>query len=193
LVDQKSKYLQLAKLHKKYIREGFLPTLGIPFLTLLYESIDSDNKSILIFFEKDNRIIGYVTGSSGMKSIYIELLKRFPRLLISLLPVLLSPKKIFKILEILFISIKSKGYTDLPNEELLTIVVDKDFQGKGYAEDLFIKLCNEFHNKGYNSFKIVVGESLARAHSFYKKLGSIPVRKIEIHKGISSIVYLKKI
>ncbi len=193
MVDQKSKYLQLAKLHKKYIREGFLPTLGIPFLTLLYESIDSDNKSILIFFEKDNRIIGYVTGSSGMKSIYIELLKRFPRLLISLLPVLLSPKKIFKILEILFISIKSKGYTDLPNEELLTIVVDKDFQGKGYAEDLFIKLCNEFHNKGYNSFKIVVGESLARAHSFYKKLGSIPVRKIEIHKGISSIVYLKKI
>jgi hypothetical protein len=37
-----SDYRAIASLHCDHINQGFLATLGIPFLTLLYEAIDED-------------------------------------------------------------------------------------------------------------------------------------------------------
>ena len=39
-------YQTAARLHCDFITEGFLATLGVLFLTLLYRSIDNDNDSI---------------------------------------------------------------------------------------------------------------------------------------------------
>ena len=111
----------------------------------------------------------------------------------ALLPSLFSITKVYKILEILLISSKSKLPSNLPRYELLSIVVDHKYQGVGHADKLFNSLCNYFSKTKAQGFRIIVGESLSRAHAFYKKLGSYPVGKIEVHKGINSIVYLKKL
>ncbi len=193
LTLSKEDYKSVAILHSNYINKGFLSSLGVPFLTLLYEAIDKDKKSVLIVKKVDAVVVGYVTGSSGMSSIYFQLVLRLPRLLWALLPCIFSPSKIHKIFEILLIGSENKLSKNLPHEELLSIVVHPNFQGEGHADQLFSELCIYYTKKKCEGFRIIVGESLLRAHSFYKRLGSKAVGEIEVHKGENSIVYLKKL
>lgn len=45
--------------------------------------------------------------------------------------------------------------------------------------------------KGLGEFKIIVGESLARAHGFYLWLGSIPVGEVFLHGKARWTVYVQ--
>ena len=186
-----SDYAVIARLHCYHIGKGFLASLGVPFLTLLYEAIDNDNNSVLIITRDEDNIVGFVTGSNGLVSIYKRLLFKPLKLIYSLRSCFLSISKLYKILEVLLLSIGSKTSLDVPKHELLSIVVSPAYQGKGYAENLFNDLCNHFRDKGINSFSIIVGKNLDRAHAFYKKMGSIPLKEIEVHKGNNSIIYIK--
>jgi ribosomal protein S18 acetylase RimI-like enzyme len=184
-------YHAVAILHAKHINKGFLSSLGIPFLALLYESIDADECSVLLVEKVDGEVVGYVSGTSSMGAIYKQLLMRFPRLLWALLPAMFSPSRICKIIEVLLFTKKGKLIVNVPDEELLSIVVDPSQQGQGTAKKLFVNLCRHFKSNGASEFRIVVGKSLNRAHGFYSKLGSKPVGEIVVHKGESSIVYVK--
>ncbi len=186
-------YREIAKLHSKYLNKGFLATLGIPFLTLLYEAIDEDSESVLIVERVDRVIVGFVAGTSGLGRLYKQLLFHPFRLIFSLKNSLLSPSKIYKIVEILFISKDDNASVDIPKHELLSIVVNPIYQGVGHAENLFKALCDHFKAEGVNSFSIIVGSNLDRAHAFYKKMGSIPLKEMQVHKGSNSVIYLKNL
>lgn len=185
-------YDAVALLHANYIDRGFLSSLGVPFLRLLYEAIDADEDSVLLVEKVDGVVVGYVSGATGMGSIFKQLLWRLPRVVWALIPSLLSPSRIYKIAEILFRPSANKSAVELPAEELLSIVVDPSQQGEGYAEKLFVSLCKYFDAKGVPEFRIVVGIDLARAHQFYKKMGSIVAAEVEVHQGERSLVYVKQ-
>jgi|TARA_B110000967_G_C18763448_1_gene499123 hypothetical protein len=186
-----SDYKQVARLHCDYINQGFLATLGIPFLALLYEAIDKDSESVLLVERVDNNIVGFVTGTQGLGKIYKQLLLRPHRLIYSLKSCLLSPSKMYKILEVIFISKDKNISADLPKQELLSIVVNSSYQGGKHAENLFKALCTHFRAEGHRSFRIVVGSKLKRAHPFYIKMGAYPLKEIQVHKGVDSIIYIK--
>ena len=188
-----SDYRIVASLHCEHINQGFLATLGVPFLTLLYEAIDKDSKSILLVERLDHDIVGFVTGTCGLRRIYKQLLLKPLRLIYSLKSCILSPSKMYKIIEVLLISKNSDISSDLPKQELLSIVVNPDYQGEGHAEYLFKALCSHFREEGASSFRIVVGSNLDRAHAFYTKMGSIPVKEVQVHKGADSVVYVKEL
>tara|TARA_B100000989_G_scaffold39741_1_gene25189 strand:- start:2389 stop:2988 length:600 start_codon:yes stop_codon:yes gene_type:complete len=185
-------YKTIARLHRDHINNGFLGTLGIPFLMLLYEAIDKDEDSVLLLEKKDRVIVGFISGTLGLKSIYKRLLMQPYKLICSLKTNFLSIFKMYKILEILLKTKSDNKEKDLPKYELLSMVVDPAFQGKGYAESLFKSLCNHFNEKGIESFKIMVGRNLTKANAFYTKMGSIPVKETQIHKGSNSLIYIKK-
>ena len=69
-----SDYRTVASLHCDHINQGFLATLGVPFLTLLYEAIDKDSESVLLVERMDLNIVGFVTGTHGLGRIYKQLL-----------------------------------------------------------------------------------------------------------------------
>ena len=188
-----SDYRTVASLHCDHINQGFLASLGVPFLTLLYEAIDKDSESVLLLERVDLKVVGFVTGTRGLGRTYKQLLLKPLRLIDSLKSCILSPSKMYKILEVLLISKGSNISADLPREELLSIVVNPAYQGGGHAENLFKALCSHFRTEGASSFSIVVGSNLDRAHAFYTKMGSIPVKKIQVHKGAYSVVYVKKL
>ena len=188
-----SDYRIVASLHCDHINQGFLATLGVPFLTLLYEAIDKDSESVLLVERVNCSVVGFVTGTSGLGRIYKQLLLKPLRLIYSLKSCLLSPSKMYKIIEVLLISKDSNISSDLPKQELLSIVVNPAYQGGGHAENLFKALCTQFRAEGASNFRIVVGSNLDRAHAFYKKMGSIPVKEIQVHKGTDSIVYVKEL
>lgn len=186
-------YRAIARLHRDHINQSFLATLGIPFLMLLYEAIDKDEDSFLLLKKNDKVIVGFISGTLGLKSIFKRLLMQPYKLICSLKKNFLSFFKIYKMLEILFRSKNNYREKDLPKYELLSMVIDPAFQGKGYSESLFMSLCDSFKNKGIKSFKIMVGKNLTRANAFYSKMGSIPVKEKQMHKGSNSLIYVKKI
>ena len=188
-----SDYREIASLHREHINQGFLASLGVPFLTLLYEAIDKDSESVLLVERVDRRVVGFVTGTRGLGRIYKQLLLKPLRLIYALKACFLSPSKMYKIIEVLLISKGSNISADFPKQELLSIVVNPTYQGGGHAENLFKALCSHFREEGVSSFSIVVGANLDRAHAFYTKMGSIPVKQIQVHKGAGSVVYVKEL
>lgn len=186
-------YRAIAKLHCNHINKGFLATLGIPFLTLLYQAIDKDSESVLLVERVNSEVVGFVAGTCGLGRIYKQLLLHPLQLIFALKTHFLSPSKIYKIIEILTISKDGNSLIDLPQEELLSIVVSPIHQGGGNAENLFKALCSFFRSQGASRFKIVVGSDLDRAHAFYKKMGSMPAKEIQVHKGANSMIYVKEV
>ena len=190
-------YRQVAALHAANINQGFLATLGEPFLALMYRAIDEAPDSILIVEERDERVIGFVSGGVGMGGIYRKMFQRPVGLAVALLPSLLRPARVWRILEILRY-VKQRGPhgpeacpVELPSAELLSIAVAAEARGSGVSERLYRQLEARFREAAVGAFKITVGDALAPAHRFYRKMGARPVGRIEVHRGEGSVVYVQ--
>lgn len=187
----KKKYEDVANLHIQGIKDGFLPTLGKNFLTLMYRCIDEADHAILLTDYDNNILRGFVVGTLGKTSTY-KLMLRYPlRLFFVLFQVLYSPKKLFKVMNIIshMSGVDRRKY---PKEELLTIIVDNRFKRMGIANNLYNQLIQFFKNNKINNFSIVVGKQL-KANSFYKEMGATIAGEIEVHDGIKSYIYIQKI
>lgn len=186
-------HYQIAVLHASNISKGFLSSLGPHFLALMYLAIDQDGNSVIFTEVVDGEIVGFVSGTKGMRPIYRRLMRMFPRVIYSLLPSMFSAKKIFKILETLKHGKTQASHSEIPPVELLSIAVDPAYRGKGIAEKLFNKLSQHYTQQGIPAFKIVVGSNLIPARRFYERMGATPVATTEVHKGEASIVYVKNL
>ena len=61
MLDKDKIYLEVAKLHIRSLKTGFLPTLGVNFLSLMYRCIDEGNFTTLILKYKKNELVGFVS------------------------------------------------------------------------------------------------------------------------------------
>jgi GNAT superfamily N-acetyltransferase len=189
------KYQQVARIHINGLDQGFLATLGENFLVLLYRSIDECTESVLFVELEDetSQVQGFVTGSTGMRPIYRQMLKHPLSLLAALVPSLFSIARIKRILEIFRYSKGAEQSAELPPYELLSIVVSGAARGTGCAERLFMKLGSYCKEHGISAFRIVVGDGLAPAHKFYRRMGAIEKGRIEVHEGQGSVIYIYKV
>ena len=185
------RYRQVAALHATSIDQGFLSTLGEPFLALMYRALDEAEGSVLLTEEQGGRIVGFVSGAEGMGAIYRRMLRRPVRLGLTLLPSLVRPRRIARIIEILRYGGDAEASLPLPKAELLSIAVDPVVRGTGVAERLYRRLQAHFAGRGIPAFRITVGDSLAPAHRYYRKMGAMPVGRIEVHAGEGSVVYVQ--
>jgi ribosomal protein S18 acetylase RimI-like enzyme len=184
-------YHQVAALHANNIDQGFLTILGEPFLALVYQAIDEAPDGVLIVEEREGQALGFVAGGTGMRTIYRQLLCRPLALAIALGPSLLRPARLRRILEILRYGAHATaglGGSPLPAAELFSFAVAPSARGQGVADSLYRGLVGHFSSKGLPEFRIVVGASLYAAHRFYRRMGALPVRTIEVHAGEKSIV-----
>lgn len=192
-MDKRDLYRQVAELHVGNIDQGFLATLGVSFVSLMYRAIDEARDSVLLVEERDDRVVGFVSGGIGMAPIYKRMLRYPFRLAICLLPSVLRPGRILSIMEILRYSKGKDQQADLPKAELLSMAVSSAYRGQQVAERLFRRLVDHFKASGVPAFKITVGEALAPAHRFYQRMGAAPAAKVEVHDGKSSTIYLHRI
>ena len=192
-------YNEVAELHATGINQGFLSSLGVDFLALLYEAIDSSDDAILLVEYGRGRVVGFVSGATSLGPIYKALLKRPVRLISTLWPVLLSPVKLWRILELMmhalwYLDAKSESAsTTLPKFELISISVSLDARRSGVALRLYEALKEAAAERGFDAFKIVVGEQLHSAHKFYIRAGAMPVSKTAVHGNDISIIYVQEI
>tara|TARA_Y100000389_G_scaffold167531_1_gene172758 strand:- start:5303 stop:5890 length:588 start_codon:yes stop_codon:yes gene_type:complete len=190
-IDQNQIYIDVAKLHIDCIKTGFLPSLGIKFLALLYRSIDESNFSTLIVKYKDYQLIGFVSGTDGTSNLYKTMLYHPFNFILALFPAIFSFKNIKNIFEIFkhMSGIKRNNY---PKAELLTICVHQDYRREGVAIDLYKKLLNFFKSKSITEFVIIVGQTL-KANSFYTSQGAKLADVLQVHTNINSNLYTQKI
>lgn len=189
-IDRSQIYLDVAKLHIDSIKVGFLTSLGIKFLALLYRCIDEADFSILIVKYKDQKLMGFVTGTIGSSSLYKRMLHYPLNLILILVPIIFNLKKIRKIIEVWrhMSGVKRSKY---PKAELLTICVHQDYRRKGIAIDLYQKLSNYFKSVYISEFVIIVGQSL-KANSFYRYQGAKLIDTIQVHSDINSNLFIQK-
>lgn len=184
-------YRRAGELHAANINKGFLATLGADFLALLYQAIDEAPDSTLIVVKENNEVVGFVAGSKGMGAIYRQLLRKPFALAFALLPALLNPARVWRIIEILrYSGGGGDALAKMPHAELLSIAVDPLYRGKGHAENLYRQLADYFAARGEPAFRIIVGEALVPAHRFYQRMGAVPAAELEVHKGARSTVYV---
>ncbi|MBE2258150.1 MAG: GNAT family N-acetyltransferase [Rhodobacteraceae bacterium] len=187
----RTQYRDVAELHASAINQGFLPTLGIPFLSFLYETIDCTDGSALFVYRQNSKIVGFIAGSTDIKLVYRAMTRKWWQLALTLLPALASPSKLYRIIEILLHSRDSKWpEVALPSAELLSISVAKEFRGNHTADLLFGQLVEYFRSRGVKKFKIVVGAALASAHRFYQRMGAEALLTVEVHRGANSVIYI---
>ena len=190
-MDAAERYRQVAALHADNIDQGFLATLGIPFLSLMYRAIDEAPGSVLLTEEQHGRVVGFVSGGDGMGAIYRRMLRHPLRLVLALLPSLVRPSRLKRILEILRYGGGTSTTHDLPRAELLSIAVAPHARGSGVAERLYRRLEENFAGRGLSAFRITVGDSLAPAHRYYRRMGAVPAGRVEVHAGEGSVVYVQ--
>lgn len=186
-------YRAVAELHIANINQGFLSTLGLGFVSLMYRAIDEGDDSVLLVARVNGEAVGFVAGATGMRPIYKRMLRYWPQLFWALLPSMLSPRRVWRIIEILRYTRSSGGASGavLPAAELLSIAVVPTFRGQHHAENLYRALCERFSGRDLPAFKIVVGATLTPAHKFYRRMGAQPAAEIEVHQGATSTVYVQ--
>ena len=158
----------------------------------MYEAIDEAPGSILIVDEAGGQVRGFVSGGTGMRAIYRCMFAHPLRLGLALLPSLLRPRQIWRMVEVLRYGGGVASPASLPNAELLSIAVDPAWRGKGVSESLYRRLMAHFLASGVHQFRVTVGDALLPAHRFYVRMGAVAVGKLAVHTGGNSTVYVQE-
>ena len=189
---QKRHASQVAALHIQGISAGFISSLGVGFVAALYEAIAEDKNSFGFVAVEHDKVLGFVAFSTNLSKLYkyVALKKGFKFGFI-LVKKMLSWRTIKKIWANLFYPKKMKQM-DLPDAELLSIVVAPEGQGKGVAKQLTQAGFEECRKRGIDKVKVLVAANNESANKLYQKCGFELITQINSH-GINSNIYVKKI
>jgi GNAT superfamily N-acetyltransferase len=182
----------LVDLHRRELRGGFLSSLGPGALKLMFRFAAESPASILLVARRigQRRPIGFVLGAPDTKAFYRAFIRKsWFRSVIVLGPKLLSPSRVFRILETLLYPQRHVEST-LPRAELFDLVVDREEQRSGVGRLLFEGFRTALQRKGELQFRVTTGEALVDAHRFYERLGARHVSNVEVHAGAMTRVYV---
>ena len=189
LKAKESDSTSIARLHKLGISEGFLSKQSDYFLGELYRYLIKNE--ILFIAKTDDTVVGFVAGTITTSGLYKKFLRTNKSLLLKFaLKNMFSLEFIKKSFETLTAPSKTSLNSDVDLPELLSIVVDSSFAGKGTGQRLVQALDGEFKRLGIKKYKVLVGSQL-QANSFYQKNGFIKNSEVELHKGDISNIYIK--
>lgn len=182
--------LRIAQLHKEFIPTGFLSQQSLNFLNALYLFLIMHE--IVYVIKEKGHIVGFIAGSLNTNGLFKRFLKSNLGMLLKFaLKNLFSIDFLRKAVET-FMAPKKTAVDDLDYAvpELLSIVVDGSYAGKGYGKDLLGCLEKELRRNNEKEYKVVAG-SMLEANRFYTSNGFTKIKEIELHKGTISYLYMK--
>jgi ribosomal protein S18 acetylase RimI-like enzyme len=183
---------QVAGLHIKGIHTGFISSLGIDFVTAVYEAIASSKHAFGLAALKGDNIVGFVTFSTSTGALYKSVIfKKGFRFAFLLAGKLFSPKKIRNIIQTALYPARTKNKIQLPQAELLSIVVAEEERGKGLSKALIREGFSLCRQRNIEEVRLLVGSDNKPANSLYQKCGFTLACQIQNH-GILSNLYAGK-
>jgi ribosomal protein S18 acetylase RimI-like enzyme len=182
----------VASLHVRGINTGFISSLGIDFVSALYEAIAKSASSFGFAIEENNRVLGFVTFSTNLNKLYKSvILKKGWRFALLLAAKMFSLRRIKKVLETLFYPSRVKKM-NLPSAELLSIAVDPAICHKGLGTVLVRQSLQRCRELGLDRVKVLVAADNEPANRLYTKCGFKLVGQIDNH-GVPSNIYEAKV
>lgn len=179
----------VAQLHISGIQSGFISSLGHDFVSGLYEAIAEDENSFGFVAVEDGQVLGFAAFSTNLSKLYkYVIFKKGFKFAFLLAGKMLSWRNIKKVWANFFYPEKMKKY-DLPDAELLSIVVAPQGRGKGIAKKLVGAGFEECHKRGIDKIKVLVAADNDPANKLYKKCGFELSTQIDSH-GVLSNVYV---
>jgi ribosomal protein S18 acetylase RimI-like enzyme len=182
---------QIAGLHIEGINTGFISSLGLDFVTALYEGIVESRQSYG-FVTDDGRLVGFVAFTTNVGKLYKSVvLRKGLRFGFLLARKMFSFKRIKKILETLLYPSKVKKL-NFPSAELLSIVITPEARGYGRATELVTRGLEEYRKLGIDKVKVLVAAANEPANRLYKKCGFELIEQVSSH-GVPSNIYVATI
>lgn len=183
---------EIADLHRRAIREGFLSTFSRECLARLYAAVVQCNEAFLLVATHcdTGKMAGFICGTTDTSRVLKGcLLRSGVRLIVPLLPRLFSWRNAARALETLRYA-GNVGGAVFPRAEILNFCVDGNLQGRGIGRSLFAALTAEFKHRGIDRIKIVTGESQISAQRFYDSVRATRVGDVQVHEGTKSVVFI---
>ncbi|WP_433290659.1 GNAT family N-acetyltransferase [Actinoplanes sp. CA-030573] len=178
----------VAEMHATEVSQGFLSSLGVPALEMLYRHVAASRHAALYIAQRGNEPVGYICGARDMSALLREfVLRKWWVAGPALVPKLLTRQRLRRLAETLRYA--SHAGSALPDAEIMNFVVQPDCRGHGIAQALFTELTGWFAAHGETAIKIVTGEEQRRAQGFYEKMGATFEGRTSIHHGATSRVY----
>ena len=189
-------YSSIAKLHRNSIRKGFLSSLGIPFLSRLYEAINRESGACVLVAENKNTIVGFIAGVADIRGLFKKiLLKQWFYFMIPLLHFICNGSIIKKMVETVLYGLKrdkSSQSKDTCTAELLSVVVRKELQGRGIGKKMVMELETFFKCNDIRKYKVVTFSRDSQSNYFYTSFDFRLVKTFTHHGNVMN-EYIKKI
>ncbi|MEN7341928.1 MAG: GNAT family N-acetyltransferase [Pseudomonadota bacterium] len=180
-----------AAVHAAEIPDGFLPSLGQRFLSLLYQHFArAENTFLVVALDDGDSVLGFLCGSLGTGGVYKSFVKAYGfRAVAALFPKLLMPSVLRRIFETLAYPSRTDDL-ELPDAEILNFCVRADSQGAGIGRALFEASMEAFRQRGVDAIRIVTGERQQSAQRFYEKVGASLHTTFSVHGQEKSLAYV---
>jgi ribosomal protein S18 acetylase RimI-like enzyme len=176
-----------ARLHCGQIAEGFLASLGQPFLRRLYGRIAESPGSFLLMADDAGTRVGFLAGTVDVGALYRRFLVRD-----GLLAGLRSAPRLLKAwpraVETLRHGGGEAGGDADGSAELLAVAVDPGWRGRRIGAVLVSRFQEEVARAGAGSARVVVGRENKPAIGLYERAGFELVEDFELHPGVTSLL-----
>jgi ribosomal protein S18 acetylase RimI-like enzyme len=182
---------QVAALHIQCISTGFISSMGIDFVTSLYDAIVKSKSSLGVVAVRNEKVIGFVAFTTNLNKLYKSIIRRKGlKFALLLAGNVLSLRRIKKIFETLSYPARIKKM-NLPSAELLSIAVAPEERRKGLAGQLIEKGLRLYRKTGVDKVKVLIGADNKAGNKLYLKTGFELIGQIVNH-GVLSNIYVAK-
>jgi len=177
----------IASLHAAQIETGFLSTLGVGFLRLVYRALLQSALGMVVVADSGGDVVGFVAGTSDTSAFYREFAtQNFLRAFWRLIPAVLRPRTWQRLWETL-----SYGADDhVAPAELLSMAVAPGARGRGVGSRLVTELLGQGAYLGVDTMRVVVGECNKPAIALYTQAGFVTRKTFQLHAGEQSLEML---
>jgi ribosomal protein S18 acetylase RimI-like enzyme len=180
---------QVAALHIQCISTGFISSMGIDFVTSLYDAIVKSKSSLGVVAVRNEKVIGFVAFTTNLNKLYKSIIRRKGlKFALLLAGNVLSLRRIKKIFETLFYPTRIKKM-NLPSAELLSMAVAPEERRKGLAGQLIEKGLRLYRKTGVDKVKVLIGADNKAGNKLYLKSGFELIGQIVNH-GVLSNIYV---
>ena len=174
----------IAELHASRIDEGFLASLGTPFLRRLYARVLHSNDAFIVVDDLDGVTTGFAAGVTDLGSLYRRFIMRD-----GVAAGLRSAPRLLQNLPRVLETLRYPAVTDdLPAAEVLAVAVAADRSGHGVGRSLVRHAIDEFISHGITTAKVVTTADNLAALAMYQACGFVAANGVEVHAGRSSEV-----
>lgn len=180
----------IAYIHTHALPDAFLPKLGPGFLTQLYRTMVVDPSSVVLVAETDDRLCGFVAGTTSVGRLYKRfLVRRGIVAALGAVPRLIRPSTMKRVWETARYPASAEG---LPSEELLAIGILADTRQSGLGSQLGQTFLTELRALGADQVKVVVAADNRAGNSLYEKLGFELSTQFDLHGDARSNIWIKR-